>query len=182
MLPDRSEHTIDPAEALCQQIEASATYSVTARDKASKIIAVGEHHRTEGGPVEQHVKVLAILNIVLGGLGVLGALLVLVFFGGLAGVVGSDPEPGAHGGAAVLAIIGGIGSIIMLVFSIPCVIAGIGLLKFRSWAHVLGIVLSVLEIVNFAAFPISTGLGIYGLWVLLNKETKPLFSPQTGVV
>lgn len=132
--------------------------------------------------MEQHVKVLAILNIVLGGLGVLGALFVLVFFGGLAGVVGSDLEPGAQGGAAVLAVIGGFGFIFMLVFFIPCVIAGIGLLKFRSWAHILGIVLSILEIVNFAAFPLTTALGIYGLWVLLNKETKPLFNPQATAV
>jgi hypothetical protein len=36
--------------------------------------------------------------------------------------------------------------------------------------------------VNFAAFPLTTALGIYGLWVLLNKETKPLFNPQATAV
>ena len=43
--------------------------------------------------MEQHVKVVAILNIVCGGLGLLLALVVLLFFGGMAGVVHSDPSP-----------------------------------------------------------------------------------------
>jgi len=51
--------------------------------------------------VEQHVKILAVLNIVLGGLGVVFALVILVFFGGLAAVAGSDPDPDAQGGAAL---------------------------------------------------------------------------------
>jgi hypothetical protein len=32
---------------------------------------------------------------------------------------------------------------------------------------------------NLLSIPIGTALGVYGLWVLLNKETEPLF---TGVV
>ena len=131
--------------------------------------------------MQQHVKILAILNIVLGALGVVGALVILVLFGGLAAIAGSDPNPQTHGGAAVLGLIGGIGSFIVAVLSVPCIIAGFGLLKFRSWAHMLGIVLSVLNIINFMGFPISTALGVYGLWVLLNKDTKPLFEPQTSV-
>jgi hypothetical protein len=118
--------------------------------------------------VEQHVKILAWLNIVLGGLGLLIALCILLFFGGLA-IVGTDNDPGAQG---VLGAIGGIVFIILAALSIPCVIAGLGLLKFRSWAQILGIIMSVLGIANF---PFGTALGIYGLWVLLNKETKPLF-------
>lgn len=129
--------------------------------------------------MEQHVKILAVLNIILGGLGIVVALLVLVLFGGLAGVAGSDPNPDAQGGAAVLGLIGGLGFAFILIISIPCVIAGFGLLKFRSWAQILTIVLSVLGLLNF---PFGTALGIYGLWVLLNKETKPLFHPQTSVV
>ena len=133
----------------------------------------------EGGSVQQHVKILAVLNIILGGLGIVIALLVLVLFGGLAGVAGSDSNPDAQGGAAVLGLIGGLGFFFIAIISIPGVIAGFGLLKFRSWAQILTIVLSVLGLLNF---PFGTALGIYGLWVLLNKETKPLFHTQTSVV
>jgi hypothetical protein len=122
--------------------------------------------------VEQHVKILAWLNIVLGGLGVVIALFVLVFFGGLAGIASSDSNPDDQAGAAVLGIIGGIAFLFLAAISIPSVIAGVGLLKLRSWAQMLTIIMSVLSLLNF---PFGTALGIYGLWVMLNKETKPLF-------
>ena len=51
-------------------------------------------------------------------------------------------------------------------------IAGIGLLKFKSRARILALILAVL---NLLAIPIGTALGIYTLWVLLTKETEPLF-------
>ena len=122
--------------------------------------------------MEQHVKILAILNIVLGGLGVLAALVVLVVFGGLAGLEAADTPTGAQGDAAVLGLIGGIVFIAITVLSIPSLIVGYGLLKFRSWAQILAIILSVLSLMNI---PLGTVLGIYWLWVLLNNETKPLF-------
>ena len=121
--------------------------------------------------MEQHVKVLAVLNIVFGALGVLTAILILVFFGGLAAVVSSDVQPDAQA-AAVLGGIGGIGAVIVGALSLPSLITGLGLLKFRPWAQTLGIVMSVLSL---PAIPFGTALGAYGLWVLLNKDTKPIF-------
>jgi hypothetical protein len=141
---------------------------VTTKDAASKINAEHTSNIFLEAFVEQHVKILAWLNIVLGGLGVVIALFILVFFGGLA-IAGTDNDPAAQG---VLGAIGGFVFIIIAALSVPCVIAGIGLLKFRSWAQILTIIMSVLGIANF---PFGTALGIYGLWVMLNKETKPLF-------
>ena len=122
--------------------------------------------------METHVKVLAVLNIVLGVLGVLMALFVLVFFGGLAGLVSTDSDPDAAVGVAALGMIGGVGFFVIAVLSVPSIIAGAGLLKFRPWAQTLTIVMSVL---NLISFPFGTALGVYGLWVLFNKDTKPLF-------
>jgi hypothetical protein len=51
-------------------------------------------------------------------------------------------------------------------------LAGWGLLNFKEWARILAIVISAL---NLLGFPIGTILGAYGLWVLLNKDTAPLF-------
>jgi hypothetical protein len=124
--------------------------------------------------VETHIKVLAVLNIILGGLGVITALVVLVFFGGLAGVVSTDSDPEAAAGVAALGVIGGVGFIVIAALSVPSLIAGFGLLKYRRWAQILAIVMSVL---NLPGIPIGTALGIYGLWVLLNKDTKPFFNP-----
>jgi hypothetical protein len=122
--------------------------------------------------MEEHVKVLAILNIVLGGLGVIGALFILLLFGGLAGVVATDHDPDAGVGVAALGVIGTITFLIIFVLSVPCIIGGVGLLKFRPWAQTLTIVMSILNLIHI---PIGTALGIYGLWVLLNDQTKSLF-------
>ena len=126
--------------------------------------------------MEQHVKIVAVLNIVLGGLGILIALLVLLFFGGLAGIANSDDtSPDSAGGAAVLGLIGGIAFFAIALLSVPTVIAGAGLLKFREWARILVIVMSVLHLLNI---PLGTALGVYGLWTLLNDNTRALFKEK----
>jgi len=124
--------------------------------------------------MRQHVKILAILHIVLGGLGVLGALIVLLIFGGVAGFLNFTESggPDAAIGSAVVGIIGLVVMIIVLVVSVPGLIAGVGLLSFQPWARILTIVLSALEL---PAFPIHTALGIYGLWTLLSNEGAALF-------
>jgi len=57
--------------------------------------------------------------------------------------------------------------------SLPGLIAGIGLLKLRPWARILGIVVAVLYLIHI---PFGTIVGIYGLWVLFNKDTERLFA------
>jgi hypothetical protein len=61
----------------------------------------------------------------------------------------------------------------LLLLSLPGIIAGLGLLKYRQWARILTIVLSALNLMNF---PIGTVLGIYGLWVMLSDEGSRLFA------
>jgi hypothetical protein len=81
-----------------------------------------------------------------------------------------------HDAAVALPLIGVIGSalfVFILLLSLPGVVVGIGLLKFSPWARIAGIVLSAL---NLISIPFGTLLGIYGLWVLLNKETEALFA------
>lgn len=124
--------------------------------------------------MDTHVKILGILHVVFGALGLLAGLFVMALFGGIAGLVGAF----GNGGDSIIAIpiLGGIGALVLiacLVLSLPGLIAGIGLLKYRSWARVLTIILSVLNLFNF---PFGTALGVYGLWVLLSTDTQRLFS------
>lgn len=125
-----------------------------------------------------HVKVLAVLYIVLGALGVLGALLLMMVFGVAAGSVGVSGDPDA---AVALPIIGFVGTglfIFLLAISLPGVIVGFGLLKLKPWARIGGIVLCAINLINV---PVGTILGIYGLVILLNKETERLFNGATPV-
>jgi hypothetical protein len=129
--------------------------------------------------VREHVKILGILHIAWSGLMLAAALIVMVVFGGLAGVISHVPEV-AESADAILAapflgLIGGIIVAALLVFSLPGILVGIGLLKFHPWGRIGGIVLSVL---NLFSVPFGTALGIYGLWVLLHPTTEPLFHSQ----
>jgi hypothetical protein len=120
------------------------------------------------------VTVLGVLFIVLGAMGLFGALIVLMIFGGAAGIVGvvAQDEPEA---AIAIPIVGAVGlgiCFLILVMSIPQLIAGVGLLKFRPWARILGIVVAILGLMHV---PLGTLVGIYGLWVLFSGETEALF-------
>lgn len=120
-----------------------------------------------------HVKTLGILNIVLSSLGILAAVLALLFFGGIAGIVGmACQDEGRLIAVPILGLVGSLIFILVMLVSSPGVIAGVGLLKLRPWARILSIVISAVNILNF---PFGTALGVYGLWVLLSNETITLF-------
>ena len=127
-----------------------------------------------------HVKVLGILHIAFGALGVIGAIVLLLIFGGIAGLVGHSGDHGAAVAVPILSGLGGILFLLVMALSLPGLVVGVGLLEHRSWARIGGIVLSALNLMNV---PIGTALGVYGLWVLLNRETEQLFErPQLAGV
>jgi len=129
--------------------------------------------------MQQHIKVLAILHITLGALGVLASLVILAVAGGIAGIVHlSDASSDGMVGGAIIGLIGAVVMIVVLVISLPGLIAGIGLLSFQPWARILTIILSVLEL---PAFPFHTALGVYGLWVLLSNDGAALFNRPVAV-
>ena len=124
--------------------------------------------------MESHIKIVGILHVILGGMGVLAAVAILFLFGGLAGLVGVADQTGDS--AIAIPILGGIGgliSIAILVFSVPGLIGGIGLLSMAPWSRVFMIVISALYLLHI---PFGTALGIYGLWVLTRPETETLLS------
>ncbi len=124
--------------------------------------------------METHAKVLGILNIVSGLLGLCAAVLFTVVFGGVVGLIGADADPEA---AMAVPIVGAAGAALVLftlVLSLPAVIIGYGLFQLRPWSRIAGIVISILSLI---AIPFGTLLGAYGLWVLFSAEGQRLFAP-----
>ena len=129
--------------------------------------------------MQTHVKVVAVLFIVLSALGVLAALGMGAAFG-FAGMATATAE--ADDAAIALPIIGAFGALFtafLLIISLPGLIAGFGLLSYKPWARILAIVLSALQLINI---PFGTIFGAYALWVLLNKDTERLFNTPPAVV
>jgi hypothetical protein len=123
--------------------------------------------------METHVKVLGALNVACGLMGLFGAAILTVIFGGAATAVGAS---GDHDAAVAIPIIGLTGMALvffLIVLSLPEVIIGVGLFKMRQWARIGGIVVSLLSLF---AIPFGTIIGVYGLWVLFSKDTERLFT------
>jgi hypothetical protein len=123
--------------------------------------------------MQTHVKVLGVLYLAVSGFFVVGALFLILATGSAAGIVGAAAEP--EDAAIAIPIIGIAGTALAMflsVFAIPGLVTGYGLVQRKPWARIVGIVLSAISLINI---PFGTALGIYGLWVLLNKETELLF-------
>jgi hypothetical protein len=121
-----------------------------------------------------HVKVLGVLYILVSALELLAALFLMLAVGAASGIVATTAEP--QDAAIALPIIGISGTALvmfLLLLSAPGLITGIGLLKFRPWSRILGIALSAINLIHI---PFGTLLGIYGLWVLLNRESERVFA------
>jgi hypothetical protein len=130
------------------------------------------------GSMDTHVKVVGVLYLVLSVIGVLMALFIMLTLGSAAGIVSTAADP--EDAAIAIPFIGITGvalTVILLALSLPGIFAGWGLLNFKPWARILGIVLAILNLFNI---PFGTVLGIYALWVLLNKDTERLFTPATS--
>jgi hypothetical protein len=117
--------------------------------------------------MQKHITILAALHIAYSGMILLGAVIVfLAIVGG--GLLSGDIE--------AIGITTGVGTVvatIMLVLAAPGLIGGMGLLKRRSWAGILVLVLGCLNLLNI---PFGTALGIYTIWVLVQSETKTILS------
>lgn len=121
-----------------------------------------------------HVKVLGVLFLVLSATAIVAALFLLLAFGTAGSIVAANVEP--HDARLALPLIGLAGTMLvgyLILLAVPALIAGIGLLRFRPWGRILGIVVSVLSLIHI---PLGTALGIYGLFVLFNKDTERLFN------
>jgi hypothetical protein len=129
--------------------------------------------------MDTHVKVLGVLYIVVSALHFCAALFLLLAVGGAASIVGLTAD--ARDAAIAVPILGIAGTAIagiLLILSLPGLVAGWGLLGFKPWARILGLVLSVINLLNI---PFGTAVGIYGLWVLFHKDTERLFNRPTTI-
>ena len=127
--------------------------------------------------METHVKVLAILHVVFSSLIIALALIILIATGAVTSIVGTAADPADAQIAIPFIRLGGMAvAFFFLALGVPGLVVGIGLLKLRPWARILGIVISALDLTHI---PFGTALGIYGLWVLFNRDAERLFAVQT---
>lgn len=123
-----------------------------------------------------HVTVLGWLFIIGGAIVLLLGVVGFLFFAGIGLFAGIDS--GDLAAVGILSVIGTAGLVFFGVLALPGLLAGYGLLKRRSWARILAIVLGIFELLNF---PIGTAIGIYTLWVLLQEDAVVYFNREKEV-
>ena len=121
--------------------------------------------------MEKHVTFIGALRIGLGLLGILAAMIVVT------AVVGGGLISGDREAIRITAIVGPVVAFFLVLLSVPGIIGGIGLLKWKPWARFLVLILAVLDLFNI---PIGTALGVYTIWVLMRDETVQLFAPGSN--
>ena len=129
--------------------------------------------------MDTHVKVVGVLNIIFGALGILLAMFLGLIFGGVATAVVADNDPDAYTALPFIGISGAMVVSFLVIWSLPGIIVGFGLIKMRPWARIGGIIVAVLSLF---AVPFGTMFGAYALWVLFSKDTEKLFVPLSPMI
>lgn len=123
--------------------------------------------------MEKHIVIVAVLRLGFSILGLITGVILYVLLYAF-GYLVDDLQV-----KTVLSIIVNIAMVVLIVLSIPGIIAGIGLLKRKEWARILTLILSALDLVNF---PLGTALGVYSIWALVQPEVMAEFNKTNSKV
>ena len=85
-------------------------------------------------------------------------------------MISGDPEA-----MSITAIVGTAVAGFIALISVPDIIAGIGLLKRKSWARILALIIACVDLIMV---PIGTIIGAYCIWVLVHDDTVKLFQGE----
>ena len=134
--------------------------------------------------MREHIRLLGILNVVMGCLTAAIGLIALLVMGSAAHIVSSLAGMNYQEAVAAGPVIAAIGlaiGVFFLLLAAPSIIGGLGLLNFRPWSRIVMIVLSIFHLLHV---PLGTALGVYGLWVLFSDEARRLLESggQVGQV
>ncbi len=120
--------------------------------------------------MEGHKRILAILYIISGSVQILGMIILSSIISIIIPFVMDEAGPEAQWVFVwIVPFIRVIAVGVILLFSIPSIIGGIGLLNKKSWALTLLLVLGCFKLFSF---PIGTVIGIYTIWVYAENHKK----------
>jgi hypothetical protein len=126
-----------------------------------------------------HAKILGIIFLIFGGLGVLAVIGILIFLVGMGGVAVFNTSNGDSIPIVVMFLIFGGFTLFTLIFIIPQLIAGWSLLKGTGKSKIWIIISAVINVLNF---PIGTAIGVYAFWFTFGEEGKRYFRNQQKLI
>ena len=113
--------------------------------------------------LDSHKKVLGILYVISAVLSMLGMLILNVFLSVIFSFAFREVDPEDRRIVEmVLSLVQYLPYIVIIVISIPTLIAGIGLLTRQSWAVLFAMIMGCFKLFSF---PVGTALGVYAIWI-----------------
>jgi hypothetical protein len=128
---------------------------------------------------QEHNRTLGILHLVYGGLHAALVLVISMFF--IPVFLGVGRTGGDADVALVMTIFIVAFMLFWLLFSVPSLIAGYGMLKGKSWAKLWAIIAGAIAGMSF---PLGTALCVYTFWFLFSGGGKELYeqpAPRYGM-
>ncbi len=118
--------------------------------------------------LEGHKKVLGILYVISAMLTILGMIMLNAILSIVFSFAFNEIEPEEQKMMEmILAIVQYVPAVVILVFSIPTLIAGIGLLTRQGWATIFALIMGCLKLFSF---PIGTAIGVYAIWIYAEDQ------------
>jgi cation transport ATPase len=112
---------------------------------------------------DTHKRILSILYIISGSLQIIIMIVLSAFLSTIMPFIAE--EAGTEGRWVfewIVPFVQIIVTVVILLFAIPSIVGGIGLLNNKSWAMM---VLLILGCFKLFSFPIGTAIGVYTIWV-----------------
>lgn len=126
--------------------------------------------------MESHKRIAGTVFIVFASFQILGMLFLSLFVTMLLRWVLSEAELEAQWVVMwLIPLLQAIAWGVILLFAIPSIIAGIGLLNNKKWALTLALVLGCFKLFSF---PFGTALGIYTIWIYSEEHKKAALQNQ----
>jgi len=136
--------------------------------------------------MEKHITVVGVLNIVYSAVNLLAAAVLVAIAGGTKHIVEVlyyrgviDPRDFPYELWDIIPAVLILVALLILIFSLPGIIGGIGVLRRKEWGRVVVLVISFFNLLNV---PLGTILGAYSIWAMMTSETVDLFRGEEAVV
>lgn len=119
-------------------------------------------------PLDSHKKVLGILYMISGTLTLFGMLLLNAFLSVIFTFALQEVQPEEQKSVELLlSFLQYLPAFVIIIFSIPTLIAGVGLLTRKSWATLFAMIVGCFKLFSF---PIGTAIGIYSIWIYAEEQ------------
>ena len=120
--------------------------------------------------LDGHKKVLGIIYVASGTFTIFGMLILNAFLSVIFSFALNEVEPNDR---RVMELVGTfvqyVPMFVIIFFSIPTLIAGIGLLTRKSWAMLFALIIGCLKLFSF---PIGTAIGVYSIWIYSEEQKQ----------